>query len=54
MELNLPYSVQMRENTDQKNSEYGHILHSELDATVSGTKSPYLMRQLGILKGDGL
>ena len=44
----------MRENTDQKNSEYGHILHSELDATISGTKSSYLMRQLGILKGDGL
>ena len=23
-----PYSVRMRENTDQKNSEYGHFLHS--------------------------
>ena len=23
------YSVQMRENTDQKNSEYGHFLRSE-------------------------
>ena len=23
-----PYSVQMRENTDQNNSEYGHFLHS--------------------------
>ena len=22
------YSVQMRENTDQKNSKYGHFLHS--------------------------
>ena len=26
-----PYSVQMRENTDQKNSEYGHFSHSEYD-----------------------
>ena len=25
-----PYSVQMRENTDQKNSEYGHVSRSEL------------------------
>ena len=25
-----PYSVQMRENTDQKNSEYGQFLRSEL------------------------
>ena len=23
-----PYSVQMRENADQKNSEYGHFLRS--------------------------
>ena len=23
-----PYSVKMRENTDQKNSEYGHFLRS--------------------------
>ena len=23
-----PYSVQMRENTDQKNSEYGHFWYS--------------------------
>ena len=23
-----PYSVWMRENTDQNNSEYGHFLHS--------------------------
>ena len=23
-----PYLVQMRENTDQKNSEYGHLSHS--------------------------
>ena len=25
-----PYSVRMRENTEQKNSEYGHFLCSEL------------------------
>ena len=25
-----PYLVQMRENTDQKNSEYGHLLCSEI------------------------
>ena len=25
-----PYSVRLRENTDQKNSEYGHFLHSEV------------------------
>ena len=24
-----PYSVQMRQNTDQKNSEYGHFSRSE-------------------------
>ena len=24
-----PYSVRMRENTDQNNSEYGHILRSD-------------------------
>ena len=23
-----PYSVQMQENANQKNSEYGHFLHS--------------------------
>ena len=26
-----PYSVQTRKNTDQKNSEYGHISRSEYD-----------------------
>ena len=26
-----PYSVRMRENTDQKNSEYGHFSRSEID-----------------------
>ena len=25
----VPYSVQMRENTEQKNSEYGHFLRNE-------------------------
>ena len=26
-----PYSVRMRESTDQNNSEYGHFLRSEQD-----------------------
>ena len=26
--LNTEYSVRMRENTEQKNSEYGHFLRS--------------------------
>ena len=26
-----PYSVRMRENVDQNNSEYGHFLHSVVD-----------------------
>ena len=25
-----PYSVRMRENVDQSNSEYGHLLRSEI------------------------
>ena len=29
-----PYSVGMRENTDQKNSEYGHFLRSVSDSSV--------------------
>ena len=28
-----PYSLRMRENTDQKNSEYGHILRSAFHMT---------------------
>ena len=27
--MECPYSVQMRENADQNNSEYGHFLHSD-------------------------
>ena len=27
----LPYSAQMRENTNQKNSEYGHLLCSDFE-----------------------
>ena len=30
-----PYSVQMRENTDQKNSEYGHFSCSNSIKTIS-------------------
>ena len=26
-----PYSVRMRENVDQNNSDYGHFLHSALE-----------------------
>ena len=35
--LYLPYSVRMQENTDQINSEYGHLLRNE-DAIVSRSK----------------
>ena len=35
-----PYSVQMRENTDQKNSEYGHFLRSTQEGnSFHGSKS---------------
>ena len=33
-----PYSVRMRENTDQNNSEYGHFLHSEKTQKKSNLK----------------
>ena len=33
-----PYSVQMRENTDQNNSEYGHFLRSEYKSCSLCTK----------------
>ena len=33
-----PYSVRMRENTDQNNSEYGHFLHSEKSQKKSNLK----------------
>ena len=29
-----PYSVQMQEDVDQKNSEYGHFLLSDLTSTL--------------------
>ena len=32
------YSVRLRENTDQKNSEYGHFLRSELSSMISERK----------------
>ena len=41
-----PYSVRMRENTEQNNSEYGHFLHSEtfnkipLVISVNNNKTP--------------
>ena len=30
-----PYSVRMRENTDQNNSEYGHFSRSDINLTSS-------------------
>ena len=30
----FPYSVRIRENMDQINSEYRHVLHSDFDALV--------------------
>ena len=30
----IPYSVRMRENADQNNSEYGHVLHSAINNFV--------------------
>ena len=36
-EFSGPYSVRMRENTDQKNSEFGHF--SRKDGLVSMTSS---------------
>ena len=35
-----PYSVQMRENTDQKNSEYGHFSRSNSGSTCLNVKDP--------------
>ena len=34
-----PYSVQMRENMDQKNSQYGHFLRSDNHCTALPTKN---------------
>ena len=36
------YSVQIRENTDQKNSEYGHFLRSEENIEIESTIRPIL------------
>ena len=34
-----PYSVRMRENTDQKNSDYGHFSRSVQGAKTFGCKN---------------
>ena len=39
----------MRENTDQKNSEYGHFLHSET-GTKTGTQLQLLLRENSSLR----
>ena len=45
-----PYAVQMRENTDQKNSEYGHYLRSErLQKTVKFGFFPQLASFIVVL-----
>ena len=41
MREKCPYSVRMRENTDQKNSEYGHFSRSD---------KPYLYKVIHILR----
>ena len=33
------YSFRMRENTDEKNSEYGHFVHSDTSSTTYDTES---------------
>ena len=30
-----PYSVQMRENANQNNIEYGHVLHKGISSSIS-------------------
>ena len=37
-----PYSVRMRENTDQNNSEYGHFLRSENNKLSMGQFKKYV------------
>ena len=39
-----PYSVQMQENTDQKNSEYGHFSCSEIETDIPKFKVPQLLK----------
>ena len=39
-----PYSVQMQENTDQKNSEYGHFSRSEIETDIPKFKVPQLLK----------
>ena len=53
-----PYSVRMRENKDQNNSEYGQFLHSDRKAdlssifpqTISRSSRPEVFCEKGILR----
>ena len=44
-EVFSPYSVRMRENTDQKNSEYGHFSQSESFVKISHFHTNLLLSQ---------
>ena len=46
------YSVQMRENTDQNNSEYGHFLRSEIYVYFSDYLEPSLIWSDGNMVAD--
>ena len=38
----FPFSVQMQENTDQNNSEYGHFSLSEILSTKQRSQPPFI------------
>ena len=40
-----PYSVQIRENMDQKNSKHGHFLHSEIRVSLTTNSIPLLQQK---------
>ena len=43
------YSVRMRENTDQKNSEYGHFLRSASDSKTVMNNKPSFKFMWGVI-----
>ena len=43
--FSAPYTVRMRENTDQKNSEYGHFSRSESFAKITEFHTNLLLSQ---------
>ena len=47
----FPYSVQMRENTDQNNSEYEHFLHSAIETRFSWASNFWLQKDTKRLYG---